>query len=555
MPDVPWLANAVRDHTFGDYTLKRLLVLSAFLFSAALVSADSGAYYIGQVATGTGDGSSCANGLAVTFFNTSSNWGSGTGEIGPGATVNLCGTITTQMTVQGSGSSGSPITIQWQSGTSLSVCSTTAALVIENLSYLIIDLGGNSTAITCPNNGTGLGSTVAAVGIGYAGYTYGFSNVEIRNGTIGPLYQYTCCSNDGLGSYGISLYGGSNDYFHNLVLNNVSRGISFAQGRLASTSRNVISNNTCSGTNGIGSVGSCIWYTNASPAAYTDTGALIHDNSIVLGEGWSSAPSCYVHIVGIDTFQQGSSGAQDNIANLAIYNNYFYSSQVGCTSGYIELTTASATCAATSTLSAQIFNNVMVQSGTWNGGDGFLYEHGCQHTTQIYNNTFDNGNNASGICMEIDGNPNSITLINNICMNVRENILNATGTPTLTANNNVYYNVGALGWYWNGKYYSTLATWQKVAGQDANSSVGNPGLDSNYKIISTASLAYKFGANLTGFGIAQLDTTAPVSFGVSGICGLGCTSRPSSGPWDAGAFQYMASGQPSPPTGLTAAVQ
>src|SRR5580704_1228474 len=76
--------------------------------------------YIAQTAAGSANGSSCANAYAVTFFNTSSNWGSGASQIGPGTTVDLCGTITTELTAHGSGTSGSPITISFQSTAQIS---------------------------------------------------------------------------------------------------------------------------------------------------------------------------------------------------------------------------------------------------------------------------------------------------------------------------------------------------------------------------------------------------------------------------------------------------
>src|ERR1700721_1986721 len=67
--------------------------------------------YIAQSALGTGDGSSCANARATSFFNISSNWGSGSAQIGPGTTVHVCGTIDgaaggTGLTFQSSGPAG-----------------------------------------------------------------------------------------------------------------------------------------------------------------------------------------------------------------------------------------------------------------------------------------------------------------------------------------------------------------------------------------------------------------------------------------------------------------
>jgi hypothetical protein len=277
-----------------------------------------------------------------------------------------------------------------------------------------------------------------------------------------------------------------------------------------------------------------------------------------------SSTGDYTHIVGMDFFNQAGSGGLDVISGLQIYNNYFYSTQQGDTSAYIELTDGQDGCNPNSTLSSEIFNNVMVQDGTWHGGDGFIFEHGCFHTDQIYNNTIVNSSNTSGVCMSLNvtntgTGTNYFTVKNNICVSTREMISNFIGTspPTLTANNNIYYDAGD-GWYWEGKTVSSLAQWQSVTGQDADASVGNPGLDSTYGITSASSLAYKFGANLTFLGNPLFDTGAPETFGPTGSCGSGCLARASAGAWSAGAYPYSSSSAtpdatgPAPPTGLTA---
>src|ERR1022692_300255 len=79
--------------------------------------------YIAQNATGGNTGTDCADAHAYTFFNTSGNWASSptAGKISPGTTVHLCGTFTgtagtNELTTQGNGTSGHPITIQFESG-------------------------------------------------------------------------------------------------------------------------------------------------------------------------------------------------------------------------------------------------------------------------------------------------------------------------------------------------------------------------------------------------------------------------------------------------------
>src|SRR5579864_3045616 len=94
-----------------------ILVIGALTpFAAASVSN----VYIAQTALGNGDGSTCTNALAASFFNIAGNWGAGTTQIGPGTVVHLCGTISTTLTVQASGAAGTPITILFEPNARLS---------------------------------------------------------------------------------------------------------------------------------------------------------------------------------------------------------------------------------------------------------------------------------------------------------------------------------------------------------------------------------------------------------------------------------------------------
>ncbi len=103
-----------------------VLVIAFLMFRATAVPpGGSQDIYIAQSAAGGNTGADCADALAYTFFNTSSNWASTYtgGKISPGTTVHLCGTITGTNTAntnilrtQGAGTSGSPITIHFETG-------------------------------------------------------------------------------------------------------------------------------------------------------------------------------------------------------------------------------------------------------------------------------------------------------------------------------------------------------------------------------------------------------------------------------------------------------
>ena len=93
------------------------ITLAGLVLGYAMPAAGSAAnIYIAQSAVGAADGADCNDAYAYTFFNTASNWGSGSTQIGPGTTVYLCGTITVPvntagLVVHGSGTSSNPITI------------------------------------------------------------------------------------------------------------------------------------------------------------------------------------------------------------------------------------------------------------------------------------------------------------------------------------------------------------------------------------------------------------------------------------------------------------
>src|SRR4051794_23625598 len=89
--------------------MNRLTIAAlAFLFMSSVRAAVTD-IYLSQSGGGSNFTINCATGSRpASFFNTAGNW---PGIIGPGTTVHLCGTITSGLNFQGSGTSGSPITL------------------------------------------------------------------------------------------------------------------------------------------------------------------------------------------------------------------------------------------------------------------------------------------------------------------------------------------------------------------------------------------------------------------------------------------------------------
>lgn len=161
--------------------LSWLLSLLCWLLVPALAFAET----FGISQTGGGSGASCASPQSVAFFNTSGNWANPkqSGKIGPGDTVLLCSTITGSLTLQNSGSSGSPITIDGTSAT----LGTSMGFNTNNKSWWIIQhvvwtTGANTTPIVVSGGSNGIIDDARADGVN-AGVIVTFSQFT---GTVRP---------------------------------------------------------------------------------------------------------------------------------------------------------------------------------------------------------------------------------------------------------------------------------------------------------------------------------------------------------------------------------
>ncbi|HXM14570.1 MAG TPA: hypothetical protein VN933_04965 [Candidatus Eremiobacteraceae bacterium] len=534
----------------STYVIKRGLHFTALACAFALLAvvfcgsaqAASSAVYISQSGGGAGDGSSCANAKPASFFNSGSNWGS---TIGAGTTVHLCGTITTGLTAQGSGSSGNPITIQWESGASLSVCSTNGSLQLPGRQWLVIDFGGNSTAITCPNNGSGLGSQIVASGITDS-FGQPYSNVEIRNGTIGPIYKKSGSGSDGLNTYGIYTSGGSGNHFHNISFTDSEKGVFFALG--STSSGNEIDHNS------FVNIGAGIYYACGSSSC-NDSGGKLHANDFTVGINWGNSNDT-THMESIHIFTNGGSSS---ITGLQIYDNNTHGAwpTIGGTAAYFL---EQAVPGSSGSMSGDIFDNICtLTGGSGAPGDGCYFIASNNNTFGIYNNVADcvSVSNNSGIGMELDGNSgDNFTVKNNVIMNCNTAIYDPNGGGTYTFANNDYYNIGSQGWVYQGSFMS-FSQWQSKTG-DSSSSTSNPGLNSDYTIASASSFAHSSGVDLTSVGDTLLDTAKPTAIGAS--ASAAGVARPGTGAWDLGPYALSGSASsgsptpPAPPTNLTVTV-
>lgn len=494
--------------------MKRYLLLAFFLlFASQLRAAD---VYIAQTAAGGGTGANCANARAVA----GTTWTAGN-------TYHLCGTITSVITPSASGSAGNLITMQWESGALVSKCDTTGAIRLGGRSYILLDLGANAPAITCPSNGDGLSTSVEAHAIS-DNLGSGMDHIEIRNGTIGPLYvKAGATHNTGTGSDSVGIYqnGGGNNHYHGLNFTDVAKGIN---DQLSGTiSGDEINNNS------FVHFGAGIYYAcGGSPCA--GSGALLHDNTFTMVADWATTGD-FIHMEAIHIY---SNGAGTSIAGL-MYGNYVSGAWPTISSGSNPNATAgyfieqASTGAGFGSQTWTVFNNIC-KMDTGYPGDGCYFVQSDNNTVGLYNNVADcvDKTKTGAAGMELDhGSGNTITFKNNFAINCGEPIYAPFTGGTVTGDYNDYYNFnsGGNGWAWGASFFTTLANWRTACSCDSHAITTNPTLNSDYTL-QAGSPAIGAALNLTSLSVSQLDNDK------AGV------ARPAVAAWDIGAFQFVSPG-------------
>jgi hypothetical protein len=522
------------------------VVVFLFVVSFAVSAFGSAAkIYITQTGSATGN---CTTSVQTpAFFNNAANWGAGANQIGPGTTVLFCGTFTgtagqTGFTFQGSGTSGSPITLLFDTNAQMSApywgSGSSGAIFCTGRSYLIVN-GGTNGIIQNTANGTSLAYSQSSYGI----FAANCSNIEIRNITIQNIYlnqgsSSSATDTNGQNTGDIYLQGTSTgDNVHDNVLNNARTGlwVDFDSGHDASNL--AVYNNTISDHPWGVTVGAC----NASSTA---TGVAIYNNDFSDWLNWQFPISTY-HTDGIIVFNDADGGytcaGLGALDTFRIFNNYFHGSLGGGSpTGYIACGERTA---------CTIFNNLMVDNGSL-PCDGYIWAYATGGPFYIYNNTIVGGSGANQAITLNASLGTSVyskaTIENNISTNVRYAIGDynpASLSIDLTASDyNIWLtNSGGAPQssynYGGSPTFYTFASLQNL-GFDTHSLTSDPKLNSAYHLQS-GSPAIGLGANLTSLSITALGTDKAGA------------SRSSSGAWDAGVYTYLA---PTTPTGLNGTV-
>ena len=519
--------------------------------------------YLSQA--GGGAGSSCSSTLAVSYFNTAGNWTSGTPtgtKIGPGTTVHLCGTFTfaagvSGLTVQGSGASGNPVTIHFESGAVLQspyfpgeIGVLGGAIVISGKNYITVDGGGANGLIkntldgspgeTCPGGACAYQQPTSGV------YIADSTGTTVENLTIGPLYvdcgaSTSCTDSAGQNTSDITVDTGT---ITNLVINGnylgeARMGFNEATGNSSVVSNVTISNNTTNDNDWSLIIG--------ADDTSTLSGISFYGNDVSNWTDWENPPATY-HQDGVFIYAGGTTPA----TTVEIYDNYFHGNFGTAGGGTSFISCGTNEPPAQGNMTCNIFNNLFVSTPP-GATAAWLSQ---VKASNIYNNTFIGPGAYSGptpLIITI----NSAIVKNNIFYDWETAIATYdTSFSSIAASNyNLFYDMVGTLWFsanigvGSGPQY-TYAQWQGL-GYDGNSTTGNPNLSTSY-LLQSGSAAIGAATNLTSLGITQLDTSAPATFGVGGACGTGgCAARPSTGAWDIGAYQSV-DNPLAPPSNLAA---
>jgi len=549
--------RCLRSHIKVDMTNKlakrqfsALMFAAAVLIALGATPAFGTTRYIAQTAGAFTGGSACNGQTAITPA-TFSGITNAAGDVDY-----ICGTITfsantTGISVKGSGSSGNPVTIKFDSGAILQSPQwpgdgTSGAIDIGSGSWITIDGNGGANGwtqgiIQATANGDS-GATCLSGSCSLHGDSNGIeassgaSNIVIQGLTIQDMYVTRGNPNPGGGSC-TYIYGTfSNWTIQNNNFHDMAWCINFQYSTGTSSNITISGNSIYNIDHGIAIGG---YPANSNLTNINIIGNSIHDYSY-----WDTANDVWHHD-GVHIWGYNDNNT-DKISNITLADNRFG----GCIGKNVT---------------AHVFiehngggdTNVVVHDNTFidtcNGvvNDGMLAVEDTATTPKIYNNTF-MGSGTTQTCVGFgDDSPTSITFVNNVVSGC--NTLMYAPSPAAFASgglhNNIYANCGPGGncFDYHGNFTGAISSWQSSTGQDPSPSAyvssANLGSDGSPQ---TGSAAIGAGANLSSLCGGSLTTLCQDITGAV---------RPTSGAWTAGAFNFGSTPAPAPPTNLNGTVQ
>lgn len=512
--------------------IKKFILAVALLISTAFGED----LYLAQGASGLNDASSCANAKAISFFNGAGNWGAGAGKISPGDTVHLCGGISgiagsNLMIAQGGGTIGNPITVFFEVGASLQAPYFGTAINLSGHDYLIVDggtpcgtnQGGTVSVNICngtiqnTNNGSALTNKQHSEFI----QAKPCNNCEIKNLALINNYIHVQCETTGcdtaagtVENAAINMQGHDSSVHDNLI-----HDCSWCVNDQAATGDVNVSfynNNIYNAAHGIALFGGVTW---PGPV-------IIYNNRIHDYQNWDTGVADAYHADGIHAFGM-------NLAAIYIHENYFTTANPCCITAHIFLEGTSGGSQWTTGGSYFIFNNVFLEpTGDVNG---LVQPYLGSNTSILYNNTLVGPGSTTGFLLGPSG--IAIKILNNAITtgNILMNLNGDLGTTFTSAPTDLdyqaYANCGGFNCLWWHVATANFATWQaNCDGCDTHSTLGaslNLNSDGSETIASVNMIGK--GKNLTSLCSGNLTTLCNDILG---------QARPSSDPWDIGAYQF-----------------
>lgn len=535
----------------------RRFILACILIGLLAQSTFAATYYVSQ------NGNGSTNSLA--WLNSTYGWT-------PGDTINLVGTLTNTLHVNGSGTAGNPITIYFEPNAQFStptLPTDSQFLYLAGQSWITID-GGSNGVIQLTDNGTvaANGGTKDHGNSGISGiYASPIDHVVIKNLAIENIYNRQTnteaiqgANGDGYGIY----WQGSDLVVSNCFLTGEQEMISGVYSASPSSNLTIVSCVLSNYNHGIilGSGGV------ANPIF---SNVAIMNNRILSGDMYETSTNVSdlgLHRNGIFIFNEselapGSGGATSGyITNLLICNNYiqagYHPLSLTAGSGGIFLDTYTVP----STVHVRVYNNisVCVPPLSYSGGGGNAEAGGID--VLFANNTIVNGIGYGGYSWTIGG--TNAFAFNNISISSHANWISTSVNITGLANNNATvaqllsgittdHNIfngtmGYSGWVEtvNGGglseiLFDSFSQFQNMLGGllvnniEPHSTTATVQLGSGYAPLSTDTVAIGNGTNLTAWGITNDFAGNP---------------RPATGNWTIGAYQ-VATGVSDPTISVT----
>jgi hypothetical protein len=467
-------------------------------------------------------------------------------QIGPDTIVHICsGTYSLPtdafwLAFQGSGTSGHVVTLLFDSGAIATspAWSANGAINTGGQGFLLIDGGLNGT-LTSTANGSGLANHNNSMGIQMSGS----HDIEIRNLTITNLYKHSSPTDltpdpTATGCIYANTFGNNISIHDNTFIDGPwCINLQFAT---ASSGLQIYNNNIGAMAHGItlgGSAGGHL------------SNVTIYNNHIHDFGNWGTGADEY-HLTGIHVY--GANGT--SVANIKIYNNLWDGtwgnaacpgSPGACITAFVFIEGGESKSGISG---LQFFNNVGIADAPINNGLFGIYD---GNFDQVYNNTMIGSTTNDGVCFGANQPLSGFDFRNNLMTNCGQLISIQTLNFNPSApDHNLYASGGSNSFVCGSNFYnfSQFANWKSCIGsaRDANSLAPASGAQVDATgTLQANSLAIAAGANLTSLGITALD------FDKNGI------PRPSTGPWDIGAYQF---GQgtttlPSPPVNLSVVVR